>query len=113
MKIKFLKFLAINILIICSTFRSCNLKKNLFRFIFNYLSSILIKARALECGKPAIKPITADNNRIINGFKAVPHSWPWMISLGFTGKLDQQLHACGGALISSRFVLTAAHCVEE
>lgn len=64
------------------------------------------------CGLPSVKPNLA-NTRIINGYQATPHSWPWAISLGYIGSKGSAKHVCGGALISSTFVLTAAHCVEQ
>ncbi|NXK56815.1 GRAM protein, partial [Chauna torquata] len=43
---------------------------------------------------------------IIGGHEAKPHSRPYMVSVQFGG-----IHACGGALLHPRWVLTAAHCV--
>lgn len=65
-----------------------------------------------NCGIQVIKPELTDQ-RIINGFQAVPHSWPWMISLGYVGPFGQLSHVCGGVLISSNYVLTAGHCVDS
>jgi len=47
--------------------------------------------------------------RIVNGHRATPGNWPWMVSL-----LQQQNghNFCGGTLIAPDWVLTAAHCVE-
>uniref|UniRef100_A0A803YMI0 Peptidase S1 domain-containing protein n=1 Tax=Meleagris gallopavo TaxID=9103 RepID=A0A803YMI0_MELGA len=44
--------------------------------------------------------------RIIGGHEAKPHSRPYMVSVQSRG-----VHACGGALLNSRWVLTAAHCI--
>ncbi|KAL3986554.1 KRAB domain-containing zinc finger protein [Sarotherodon galilaeus] len=51
------------------------------------------------CGQPKL------NTRIVGGQEASPGSWPWQVSLLKSGK-----HACGGSLINSQWVLTAAHC---
>jgi secreted trypsin-like serine protease len=66
----------------------------------------------IACGLPKIKP-SLTNTRIINGYQAVPHSWPWMISLGYNGPSGSYRHVCGGTLIAPNFILTAAHCVEQ
>ncbi|XP_043079387.1 granzyme B-like [Puntigrus tetrazona] len=42
---------------------------------------------------------------IVNGTEVKPHSRPFMVSLQKNWR-----HACGGFLISDRFVMTAAHC---
>nr|XP_032813315.1 chymotrypsinogen B-like [Petromyzon marinus] len=58
------------------------------------------------CGVPAIKPVITGYSRIVNGENAVSGSWPWQVSL----QDSTSWHYCGGSLISSTWVVTAAHC---
>uniref|UniRef100_A0A8C6PMQ9 Zgc:100868 n=1 Tax=Nothobranchius furzeri TaxID=105023 RepID=A0A8C6PMQ9_NOTFU len=58
---------------------------------FNVLSSV--------CGQPPL------NTKIVGGQVASAGSWPWQVSLQTT------YHFCGGSLINSQWVLTAAHCL--
>lgn len=44
--------------------------------------------------------------RIIGGHDALPGEFPWIVSVRRHGG-----HFCGGTLIHSRVVLTAAHCL--
>lgn len=33
-----------------------------------------------NCGNPEVKPSTA-TVRVVNGVEAIPHSWPWQVSM--------------------------------
>ncbi|XP_076595172.1 chymotrypsin A-like [Chaetodon auriga] len=70
------------------------------------LSCLAFAGAAYGCGTPAIRPIVTGYSRIVNGEEAVPHSWPWQVSLqDYTG-----FHFCGGSLMNENWVVTAAHC---
>ena len=66
--------------------------------------SILI----IACGKPSIED-EATNSRIISGYEVTPHSIPWQAHVITTFKSGTKAR-CGGSLIDSRNVLSAAHC---
>jgi len=50
--------------------------------------------------------------RIVGGTEAGPHEFPWQVGIvgSWYGQLAQEPN-CGGTLISSTYVLTAAHCL--
>ncbi|XP_063748914.1 hyaluronan-binding protein 2-like isoform X1 [Eleginops maclovinus] len=64
-----------------------------------------------QCGKS----LPVRSSRIFGGRKAVPGAHPWQVSVQNKAKgssFDFQ-HYCGGILLSSCWVLTAAHCIES
>ncbi|XP_029384169.1 hyaluronan-binding protein 2 isoform X2 [Echeneis naucrates] len=64
-----------------------------------------------QCGKS----LPPRNSRIFGGTKSLPGSHPWQVSLQDRpqGSSSEFHHACGGILLTSCWVLTAAHCVES
>ncbi|TNM87257.1 hypothetical protein fugu_007487 [Takifugu bimaculatus] len=66
-------------------------------------------ASAHGCGIPSIPPVLS---RVVAGEDARPHSWPWQVSLQ-SDSSGRWRHVCGGTLISSEWVLTAAHCIDD
>ncbi|XP_053280975.1 chymotrypsin-like elastase family member 2A [Pleuronectes platessa] len=69
----------------------------------------LMVATAYGCGLPTFPPVLS---RVVAGDDVRPHSWPWQISLQ-SDSSGRYRHVCGGTLISSLWVLTAAHCISD
>lgn len=55
-----------------------------------------------ECG------LTNTQKRIVGGTETQVNEYPWMALMMFRGRFY-----CGASVINSRYVLTAAHCVDR
>ncbi len=53
--------------------------------------------------------------KIFGGQDVDDHEYPWLAALGYAdGRLNSKpLYLCGGAIISDRHILTAAHCLSQ
>ncbi|XP_034959707.2 transmembrane protease serine 12-like isoform X2 [Zootoca vivipara] len=66
-----------------------------------------------ECGRRPLVDEKAEGPRIIGGHDAQLGAWPWQVSLQAQPAAGESFyHICGGSLINSNLVLTAAHCVK-
>uniref|UniRef100_A0A2K6C2C4 Serine protease 22 n=1 Tax=Macaca nemestrina TaxID=9545 RepID=A0A2K6C2C4_MACNE len=54
------------------------------------------------CGKPQ------QLNRVVGGEDSTDNEWPWVVSIQKNGT-----HQCAGSLLTSRWVITAAHCFKD
>uniref|UniRef100_A0A8D8XXR3 CLIP domain-containing serine protease n=1 Tax=Cacopsylla melanoneura TaxID=428564 RepID=A0A8D8XXR3_9HEMI len=66
-----------------------------------------------ECGTVAFN----SSKRIVGGTPSERGQWPWMAAVGFKTRNrrppSKPEWMCGGALITKRYVMTAAHCVSR
>nr|XP_020455945.1 transmembrane protease serine 2-like [Monopterus albus] len=63
-------------------------------------NSSVVTLRCTDCGRGM------NTSRASRGQMASPGSWPWQVSLQVAG-----FHRCGGAIISTSWIVTTAHCV--
>ena len=70
---------------------------------------VAVAAHAVDpkCGVKSVNPPLGD--RIIGGRNALAMEWPWMVSMQDRNNVG---HHCGGSLINSQWIMTAAHCVD-
>uniref|UniRef100_A0A3B5AWU8 Peptidase S1 domain-containing protein n=1 Tax=Stegastes partitus TaxID=144197 RepID=A0A3B5AWU8_9TELE len=72
----------------------------------------LLKSLTLfsQCGKSQ----PSRTSRIFGGIKSSPGAYPWQVSVQARprGSSFGFSHLCGGILLKSCWVLTAAHCIE-
>ncbi|KAF5896510.1 hyaluronan-binding protein 2-like [Clarias magur] len=76
------------------------------------LEESTVKGEFSECGKPQPSTITS---RIFGGRKSKPGAYPWQASVQTRSRNSTEdfSHYCGGTVLNSCWVLTAAHCIDN
>ncbi|XP_052567595.1 serine protease grass-like [Culex pipiens pallens] len=81
--------------------------KKFVRVLVVVLTFLLRSTKSFECG---VRKVTI-NKVIVRGQDTSPGDWPWHAAIYHRSGVSDS-YACGGTLLSERFVLTAVHCVE-
>ena len=80
----------------------------------------ILRNKNCDCGIPEAKPKLKSRIKrhhpeitlnIINGMDADANEYPWLVGL-YINRRCRGIPVCGGTVISSHHILTAAHCVE-
>jgi len=53
--------------------------------------------------------ICKNENKIVGGCQVEPNTFPWQVGLHFKGTTS----ICGGTILCPKFILTAAHCIDD
>ncbi|XP_077372408.1 ovochymase-2 isoform X2 [Festucalex cinctus] len=80
-------------------------KKTTVALLALFLCSDTSLQAGSKCGNPQGRSPMVPYLKVVGGTEAIHGSQPWLVSLRKKG-----FHFCGGVILSSRWIMTAAHC---
>src|SRR5690349_4799555 len=69
---------------------------------------IAVTAVALTAAGAWLAPTA---NAVVGGAEA-RQTYPWIVNLSMSGVPDDESHVCGASMITERWAVTAAHCID-
>lgn len=66
-----------------------------------------IRNKACSCGVKGSQDV-----KIVGGVLSKEHSWPWVAAIVYVKDSKGPKVVCGSSVVSRKYLLTAAHCVE-
>lgn len=70
--------------------------------------------RSKDFDEAVLKYLRGEAPKIVGGVEAEPGEFPWQVSLVVSWIADPTRgHFCGGSIYDSRWIVTAAHCLEN
>jgi secreted trypsin-like serine protease len=72
-------------------------------------------SKLLQASKKRFKEKDSTNTRVIGGYDTTIQENPWQVGLLYADDKEDYVRAqfCGGVIVHSQWVLTAAHCVDR
>uniref|UniRef100_A0A3B1KDV5 Transmembrane serine protease 3 n=1 Tax=Astyanax mexicanus TaxID=7994 RepID=A0A3B1KDV5_ASTMX len=80
------------------------LEKLLLHFFLLLIDTVSVRSCSVWSAQCGSRP--QFSTRIVGGNLSLEGQFPWQVSLQF-----QNEHLCGGSIVATRWILTAAHCV--
>lgn len=100
------------LIFVASLFGKIQLKSKIILFILSLVSNLVLVNSQAPGDSKTVNPegcgkrLNDFPNKVVGGYPAQVGDWGWQIGLNFFGS-----HSCGGSLLNSEWVITAAHCL--